>query len=695
MTDTFRKISEMAPIEQIDASADAVPIIDVSEPSLSSRNKKATIAQLLAQLADGAISTAKLAAAAVTGAKLADGAITNAKVASDAAITADKLSFTQTGSGAVARAIDGKLKDVLSVKDFGAVGDNSADDTAAFQACANAAVALSKTLNRPISVYVPTGEYRIAQQIVFNLDQQNQRQRGITLFGDSRNTSRLIAASGNTTGLIKLTTDGNAELFHVRDISFLSTSSANDGTNNGIALFIESTAVQNNNAPAGFQSPIGWQQGRTVVVERVHIGPYGEDLGAINTGSHGRWNKAIYVRNRWQPLFHELYIYGSQTVEVPNLHSGIHCHYCYSPEFINIQVIGYYQYGIYNYCWDQEDFRVESAFLVNQNYGFYLERLSQVNPGVPPANTDYNNDLYEPGGSIINSHMACRVENIHIERQQDVNIIGNYLYAPVTAAFGGAQANPFGLRSSIRLIHTGSLLISGNQFLSYGHYVNDSNCTVGVRMSGAAKGVRIDNCNFIHRGIGILVDADTTGGAFGDNRVLITNCNSEGQSIWGDLDKFLLDNAGIVQGNYLSVNPGKGTDDFHTYSGASGNNAAYVKIIDALRSDFATTNDGPNGRLYEEYLRGRLNTGAVANAVIKAVKWENNNELIYSVVEQTFHGRGQGGLRLLYQWKADDAIDKTPLYFSYTQASGLVEKRVEVGPPDSAGPGYRALRVVN
>jgi hypothetical protein len=49
-------------------------------------------------------------------------------------LSATKSSFTQAGTGAVARTVDSKLKDVVSVKDFGAVGDGVADDTAAIQA---------------------------------------------------------------------------------------------------------------------------------------------------------------------------------------------------------------------------------------------------------------------------------------------------------------------------------------------------------------------------------------------------------------------------------------------------------------------------------------------------------------------------------------------------------------------------------
>jgi hypothetical protein len=103
--------------------------------------------------------TANNVANAVAG-LIPDGTITNAKINATAGINATKLAFTQAGTGAVERTIDSKLKDIFNVKDFGAKGDNSTDDTAAIQACINAAEAAYRGV-----VLFPRGLYRISASL--------------------------------------------------------------------------------------------------------------------------------------------------------------------------------------------------------------------------------------------------------------------------------------------------------------------------------------------------------------------------------------------------------------------------------------------------------------------------------------------------------------------------------------------------
>lgn len=68
-------------------------------------------------------------------------------------------------TGAIERLLQDKLDDVISVKDFGALGDGVSDDTAAFVAAFNASR----------SVYVPAGDYKVTDLV---LDK--------SLFGENR-----------------------------------------------------------------------------------------------------------------------------------------------------------------------------------------------------------------------------------------------------------------------------------------------------------------------------------------------------------------------------------------------------------------------------------------------------------------------------------------------------------------------------
>jgi len=128
-----------------------------------------------------------------------------------AGITTDQASgvyWTQSGSGAVTRTVDSKLKDVVSVKDFGAVGDGVADDTAAIQAAINSisfttwqGSAANMYTKGGGTVYFPPGRYKITSTLLVG---QHCRLLGPSTKGfllpssSSYNGAVLVATFSNT-----------------------------------------------------------------------------------------------------------------------------------------------------------------------------------------------------------------------------------------------------------------------------------------------------------------------------------------------------------------------------------------------------------------------------------------------------------------------------------------------------------------
>lgn len=114
--------------------------------------------------ASASIATNAEMQAGTTG-KLADAAKVKAN--------AEYADFTQSGTGAVVRSIRAKLRDSVSVKDFGAVGNNIADDTAAIQAA----------LDTGRAVYFPNGVYKTTSSLI--------GKAGNAMFGEGPNSSRI------------------------------------------------------------------------------------------------------------------------------------------------------------------------------------------------------------------------------------------------------------------------------------------------------------------------------------------------------------------------------------------------------------------------------------------------------------------------------------------------------------------------
>lgn len=97
------------------------------------------------------------------------------------------LTATRAETGATAVTVLNKLREVLSIADFGAVGDNSTDNATAIDNAVTAAIART-TAGYPTAVYIPGGTYRKSTTTTLT--------KLVPIYGDGKTASRIIYTGG-------------------------------------------------------------------------------------------------------------------------------------------------------------------------------------------------------------------------------------------------------------------------------------------------------------------------------------------------------------------------------------------------------------------------------------------------------------------------------------------------------------------
>jgi len=126
-------------------------------------------------------------------------AATKTYVDDNAVIYSGSPTFIQDGVGAISRSWNSKLKEDVSVKDFGAVGDGVTNDTAAIQAALDYAESLisgEPAYGQPtVTVFIPSGKYVVNATLTI-------QQNGVSLRGEGQGS--YIFATNSSADVIKI-----------------------------------------------------------------------------------------------------------------------------------------------------------------------------------------------------------------------------------------------------------------------------------------------------------------------------------------------------------------------------------------------------------------------------------------------------------------------------------------------------------
>ena len=114
------------------------------------------------------------------------------------------VGFIQSGTGAVSTTVQAKLRESVSVLDFGAAGDGVTDDTAAIQAAENHCAGTSKALTWPAGVYKTTATIN--------------KLHGVDWYGAGKNLT-VIQYAGDTLAVDARGTSVSRRIFSIKNMT--------------------------------------------------------------------------------------------------------------------------------------------------------------------------------------------------------------------------------------------------------------------------------------------------------------------------------------------------------------------------------------------------------------------------------------------------------------------------------------------
>jgi hypothetical protein len=141
-----------------------------------------------------------------------------------------RVGFRASATSTTTRTVQDKLREIVSVKDYGAKGNGTTDDTSAIQSAINAVFSHAGG-----ALYFPNGTYRISSKLVIPVSS------GWRIFGESRHGARIKQYTANTQ-ILSLEGD-NTHSWAIENLYFEWSTAQPSANTQAVAIFMGTGAA--------------------------------------------------------------------------------------------------------------------------------------------------------------------------------------------------------------------------------------------------------------------------------------------------------------------------------------------------------------------------------------------------------------------------------------------------------------------
>lgn len=371
--------------------------------------------------------------------------------------SSDLVSYLPEGTGVISRTVENKLRESVSVKDFGAVGDGIVDDT----------VALQNTLNTAGHVHFPIGTYRITSTLKVK-------------------SSTYITGEG-TSSIVFLANSVNTHIFENENYA--------SGTNENITfdgLIINGNVANQTNNGTQNKHGIRMKNVRKLLVKNCVILNVGTDCinliecnypEIIGNDLYGAYNHAVTFQQCDGLLgeSNKIHNCGSKTDATGFTSSG--------HAFIGVNVACNDVRLLNNYVFDMGD-----SCLRNEcgGAGWIISNNLVVNSGKDSIKImGVSGSDARPVANVISGNVIIDAGNDGIVAIGKCVVSGNYIFGTGKNTAGAAAGKWFSSASGIKIVYN-SATNKSYQAQIVGNYCQDG-LYAGIYVSGVTDVVVRDN----------------------------------------------------------------------------------------------------------------------------------------------------------------------------------------------------------